>query len=506
MADSFIEVETLVVGGGISGLKAISDLIKHGCTSCLLVEARDRLGGRLHTVTGYQGRKYDLGASWHHDTLVNGLFLEELSLEKEEQAGYVFDDFLPLMFDKTRGRVDSDPELTLEILNEELMRFLELQFLEDVDAKDCSYFEMVVRYLFERRDLLSDEQIQYLPQASRFLELWHGIDWKTQSSKFLEIVHQGRNALVLHYDKIVKRIARTIPQDNFRLNTSVNQISRQGRNVLVKTADGLLYKCDYVIVTVPQSILELSLHDKDEAARIKFDPPLDSKIVRALNKTHYGSLGKVIFEFETCCWSKKFPKIVSLGQSNSSFANSVRQARDLNSLIHTLGHDTKYNYKNGQAWDFPLFFVNLAKTTGVPSFVMLMQEPLTAYIESLDDPVKVFEFFEPILKRLLEELSCTKAIELDLEGVRPEKADDSPVLKNIIWTRWTREVYSRGAYSACFPGDDPLDLVIALTSDEHARVRFAGEHTIMDGAGCVYGAWESGKREAAIINKAFGRV
>lgn len=76
----------------------------------------------------------------------------------------------------------------------------------------------------------------------------------------------------------------------------------------------------------------------------------------------------------------------------------------------------------------------------------------------------------------------------------------NPTLKNIIVSNWTREPYSRGAYSACFPGDDPVDMVVAMSNGQDSRIRFAGEHTVMDGAGCAYGAWESGKREANHIS------
>lgn len=40
----------IVIGGGVSGLKAAGDLQRAGATVTLL-EARDRLGGRVHTTT-----------------------------------------------------------------------------------------------------------------------------------------------------------------------------------------------------------------------------------------------------------------------------------------------------------------------------------------------------------------------------------------------------------------------------------------------------------------------
>ena len=73
------------------------------------------------------------------------------------------------------------------------------------------------------------------------------------------------------------------------------------------------------------------------------------------------------------------------------------------------------------------------------------------------------------------------------------------MLRNIIVTSWTQDKYSRGAYTACRPGDDALEMIVALEQGQSPSVRFAGEHTIMDGAGGVNGAWSSGLREAEYV-------
>ena len=55
----------IVVGGGISGLSAAHSLATSGVTDVLLLETRDRLGGRINTVE-YGGKKLELGAQWIH--------------------------------------------------------------------------------------------------------------------------------------------------------------------------------------------------------------------------------------------------------------------------------------------------------------------------------------------------------------------------------------------------------------------------------------------------------
>ncbi|MGQ9862913.1 MAG: flavin monoamine oxidase family protein [Bacteroidia bacterium] len=53
----------LVVGGGASGLYALRLLHEHGAEAQLL-EARNRLGGRLHTIQTPEGIPLDLGGQW----------------------------------------------------------------------------------------------------------------------------------------------------------------------------------------------------------------------------------------------------------------------------------------------------------------------------------------------------------------------------------------------------------------------------------------------------------
>lgn len=484
----------VIVGAGISGLKAASKLYERGVKSCVLLEARDRIGGRLHTVQGYQGRKYDLGGSWHHDTLINQLFFEEADLVSQDgKPRFVFDDDSLIIIDKERGHMENDGDLKLEILLDEFIKFVYLEFNQNLGVPDCTYKEMIHRYLYEKRHFLSNDQIRYLPQLARFMELWHGVDWELLSGRDSVYDSQGRNAYALHYGSVVDRIAQSFPQDWLQLSTPVKSINRT-KGVVVKT-DEDEYHCDYVIVTIPQSVLKLSLYEKDEPGRISFEPPLNDRIREAFGRAHFGSLGKVIFEFEECTWSDATTRLFTLGCSSGQFAQQVRNADDWTKFWNSVDHHTR----DIKPWDHPLFFLNLAKSTGVPSLSMLMQAPLTEYIESLPSKKAVFEFFEPMLNTLMSFLGCSKPI-INAMDKDVERLDAGfPLLKGLIVTKWSSEPYSRGAYSASYPGDDAIDVVTAMMNGQDSRIRFAGEHTILDGAGCAYGAWESGMREAEYI-------
>ena len=71
----------IIVGAGLSGLTTAYHLMKNGEEDFIILEARDRVGGRIFTKAGV-----DLGATWfqdHHTYLSK--FLKDLSIDKFEQ-------------------------------------------------------------------------------------------------------------------------------------------------------------------------------------------------------------------------------------------------------------------------------------------------------------------------------------------------------------------------------------------------------------------------------------
>ncbi|MDJ1469268.1 flavin monoamine oxidase family protein [Xanthocytophaga flava] len=75
----------IIIGGGLSGLALAFFLQKKGMEATVL-EASDRLGGRIHTVTGLLGTPLELGATWFSDLHIHLLgLIEELGLTKYPQ-------------------------------------------------------------------------------------------------------------------------------------------------------------------------------------------------------------------------------------------------------------------------------------------------------------------------------------------------------------------------------------------------------------------------------------
>ena len=59
-----IDADIIVIGAGVSGL-SVANQLQSQHKKVLILEARNRLGGRIHTQE-IDNQFYDLGASWIH--------------------------------------------------------------------------------------------------------------------------------------------------------------------------------------------------------------------------------------------------------------------------------------------------------------------------------------------------------------------------------------------------------------------------------------------------------
>jgi monoamine oxidase len=70
---SSLSVDVVVVGGGLSGLQAAHDIQKAGY-SCVVLEARDRVGGKTWSQPTKGGSIVDVGAAWINDSNQSKMF------------------------------------------------------------------------------------------------------------------------------------------------------------------------------------------------------------------------------------------------------------------------------------------------------------------------------------------------------------------------------------------------------------------------------------------------
>ncbi|ODV97415.1 hypothetical protein PACTADRAFT_32882 [Pachysolen tannophilus NRRL Y-2460] len=475
---AIIDTEVVIIGGGISGLKAAQDLNSHNVKFELL-EARDRFGGRLKTVDLQTSKqKVDIGASWFHDTLSNPLFDE---IVKDGTYDLYYDDCKPTVI-VSDDNVSLKNRDKIEQVTDEMIKYIELRYFENLDLKDESLQTTAIEYLYAKRKYLTEKQICYSPQLLRHLELWHGVSWDSMSSKYALVDNVGRNCFIKDgYKTVIDKIVQQLPINCLHKTSVVVKIKKNSQNnkITIYTEDNDEYICNYCIVTVPQSILQLPSSSGEKGA-IEWEPKLPKNIVTALEKMNFGSLGKFIFEFDKLFWDEnESDRIISLADPDHEIYEMLQKniKPDLNSFKQTIP-----DFSN--CWKYPVLIVNLYSIYQIPCLLVFTQGKLTQFLEA--NPTKSWEYMKPIISKIFK------------EKVGNGEKQNTPDPVNIISSSWTIDPFSRGSYAACYPGDDPMDLAIQL-SKGFGSIRFAGEHTILNGAGAVHGAWLSGKREARYV-------
>lgn len=58
-----MEKKIIIIGGGASGFAAASKLISNGFRNVLILEAENRIGGRVYTIP-FGANVLDMGAQW----------------------------------------------------------------------------------------------------------------------------------------------------------------------------------------------------------------------------------------------------------------------------------------------------------------------------------------------------------------------------------------------------------------------------------------------------------
>ncbi|MBL8120940.1 MAG: FAD-dependent oxidoreductase, partial [Anaerolineae bacterium] len=120
----------VVIGAGLSGLAAARELQAQG-HEVVVVEARDRIGGRIWTSTKWADMPLDLGATWIHGVednpiteLAQTLQAERLTTSYNRNA----------TFDMTGEALSSADESYLEELREQVMEELRKAQQRNADA------------------------------------------------------------------------------------------------------------------------------------------------------------------------------------------------------------------------------------------------------------------------------------------------------------------------------------------------------------------------------------
>ena len=275
----------VVIGAGIAGLTAAQTLRQQG-HSVTVVEARDRLGGRLWTSKRWQHMPVDLGATWIHGAQGNPLS----ALADRIGAKRLITRYADTTTYNTAGKPLSDSESRqLEQWQARIDKALEAAQAADTDQS----VQAAVEKALDWNSLKASERqlVQFILNSTLEQEYAGGIHelsahWHDAAAAF-----KGDDALFPDgYQVIVDHLANGL---DIQLQHVVQTVTWSDQQVTVQTNQGA-FQADHAIITLPLGVLK--------SGQVAFSPPLPARKQQAINALGMGTLNKCYLQFPNVFW------------------------------------------------------------------------------------------------------------------------------------------------------------------------------------------------------------
>ncbi|XP_053686694.1 spermine oxidase-like [Sabethes cyaneus] len=459
-----MSAKIVIIGAGSAGIAAATSLYQNGFRNVQILEATDRIGGRVHTIP-FGENVIDKGAQWCHGEkqnvvfeLANPLGLLESSVINSnyvlvQSNGDIVDQTLSARLFKLADEIAESEDLDTyggtfgDFFTERFTKAINEEKNKDIDRELVQQFLMLY-HNYQKGYNAIDSWYEYsVNDDAEDCEGNQGLSWMGKGYK---------SVLDLLMKRHPSQKSEPIPIENSIIfNKCVKNILwNRGPDypVTVYCSDGSQYDADHVVVTTSLGVLKENL-------LTMFTPQLPSIKRNAITGIYFGTVNKIIMEFDVPFWTE-------LGNTFSL----LWSLDDLESLS-----------KSEYAW-----------TEGVSSFFKIDRQPNLLGAWMMGKECRQAE--------LLSDEAIIDGMLFLLKKYFKGKQIDKPV--KMIRSQWFTDRNFRGSYSSRSIVTDLLktgcaDLAVPLTDCLGKPVLlFAGEATNTKHYGTVHGAIESGWREA----------
>jgi monoamine oxidase len=432
-------MKVAVIGAGIAGLSAAQRLKAAGA-EVVVLEARDRVGGRVHSGVNSAGTTIENGATWIHgnqaefETLVAGMSLATVNSDFRKLTYFrtlpsapvvvtqsIWDDVKAKLIDAVGWNAVWHPRRAMQ-------NVVDIHYT--IGGFHPYSLGFVANFTTAALDTEFANTASKIP-AEAALELVPSPNDAQAWDAFFTSSEGDNTAFPGGFSQVATQLAVGL---DIRLSTPVSAIDYGGCMVTVTTSAGM-HACDHVIVTVPIGVLK--------SGSITFSPALSAAKAGAISRLGSGLLNKCILEFPagTQFWPADRAVLGTSSPVRGAFST----------------------------------FLNLQHLTGKPVLMGWLVGDAALERESWTDAAIAAE----AMARLRATVSAT-----------------APDPVSVTVTRWGQDPYARGSYSTCNMSTRLGDRALLREPVAGNKLLFAGEATLDTGFAQVPGAYYSGKREA----------
>jgi polyamine oxidase len=293
-------MRVIVVGAGVAGLAA-ADAARHTGADVVVLEARDRIGGRIRTAPLGPG-SIDLGAAWVHNPVGNPVAeaLTTAGIGSRNDGAY-----WSRMAVWRNGWVGGPESTALTAAVE--ADWDPSEAIAALPGND-RYVDGVEWYLADR------ELDGVVGELVRFGLLWilgplviagHPDRVSLAGAAAYADGSGGNLVLTGGYRALVDRLSDEL---DIRLDAPVAGVEHGGGEVLVRSGDETI-EGDRVVLTVPRGVLQ--------SGTLALDPPLGAEHAAAVERLAMGTLEKVAFRFSEPFWPESVWQITRVADDRA---------------------------------------------------------------------------------------------------------------------------------------------------------------------------------------------